>query len=86
MSLDLDSIFAKDPLDYWVEIWSDDDKTYETISKHRRFALALEAYTKLVAEQPNVRVVMRHRAHVYRNHFPARLHNSYDRSKEYPME
>ncbi len=85
MALDRTSILPDGPPDFWVEIWNDDDTHFIRISEHAHFDAAIAAYERLTKPQPAMRVVMRKRAHVYRNYIPARLHNTYDRSREYPQ-
>jgi hypothetical protein len=85
MPLDRTPIQADGPKDFWVEVWNDDDTHYITISTHARFDPAVAAFDALVKSRPAMRVVMRKRAHIYRSYIPARLHNSFDRTREYPQ-
>jgi hypothetical protein len=85
MARDGSLILPEGPPDFWVEVWNDDNTHYITISTHGRFDAAVAAFERLIKPSPPMRVVMRKRAHVYRNYIPARLHNSYDRTMEYPQ-
>ncbi|WP_398471919.1 hypothetical protein [Tardiphaga sp.] len=69
---------------FFVEISDDDNRHGIIVARFRRFAHALEYYNLLVktVPPPQMRVVMRHQAHVYRNYIPTRLDNSFDRSRE----
>jgi hypothetical protein len=71
--------------EFFVEVLSDDAAHGIIVARFGRFDPALRAYETLIADKPLMRVVMRKMAHMYRNYIPARLHNSYDRSREYPM-
>ncbi|NUU41415.1 hypothetical protein [Tardiphaga robiniae] len=84
MPTDFPLILTEGPPDFWVEIWNDDSSHFIRLHAYGRFDPALAKWRDLVKDEPAMRVVMRHRAHVYRNYIPKRLHNSYDRSREYP--
>ena len=71
--------------EYWVEILNDDRTHGIIVGEFERWQMAVEMYERLIRGRPQMRVVMRHVAHIYRNYIPDRLHNSYDRSQEYPM-
>lgn len=70
---------------FFVEICSDDRGHSIIVFRRHHFDDALRIYEKLIgtAPPPQMRVVMRHMSHVYRNYIPARLHNSIDRNREY---
>ena len=84
MDIDPTPIRAEGPLDFYVEVWNDDNSHYIRITSHGHFDATVAAFDGLVAGKPAMRLVMRKRAHVDRNYIPARLHNRYDREKEYP--
>lgn len=86
MPSDFPLILTEGPPDFWVEVWNDDKTHFIRISEHGRFDPARDAYNELIKTKPAMRVVMRHRTHCYRNYIPARLHNSYDREREYPTD
>lgn len=69
---------------FFVEILNDDTSHGIIIARCDRFDQAIEIYDRLIGEKPTMRVMMRHMSHVYRNYIPQRLHNSLDRSREYP--
>lgn len=69
----------RDPRDYYVEIYNDDESHSIRIAAHDSFGAALGEYERLTKQPPALRVVMRHRAHVYRQHIPDRLRLARDR-------
>lgn len=70
---------------FFVEILNDDRSHGIIIARLDRFDQALQIYDDLIRDEPTMRVMMRHMSHVYRNYIPRRLHNSLDRSREYPQ-
>jgi hypothetical protein len=71
--------------EYLVEVLTDDRAHAIVVGAFDHFEPALRYYKRLIAREPPLRVMMRRFAHVYGNYIPARLHNSYDRSAEYPI-
>ena len=82
--MDETPIHLPGPKDFWVEVINDEASHGLIVARFDRFDPALRFYERLIVDA-QLRVVMRHRAHVYRNFIPARLHNSYDRRREYPQ-
>lgn len=78
-------IRAPGPKHFYVEVCNDDDTFGIIVARFDSFDAALGEYNRLMNEPPLMRLVMRNRAHIYRKFIPERLHNSYDRSREYPM-
>lgn len=78
-------IYLPGPKDFYVEVLNDDRSHGIIVAAFDRFQPALNHYEALLRRSKEMRLVMRHGAHIYRNHIPERLHNSYDRSREYPM-
>jgi hypothetical protein len=79
-------IYVEDgPPEYWVEVMNDEASHGLIIARFHRFTPATRFYEKLIDGSP-LRVVMRQRAPVFRNYIPARLHNAYDRAREYPTD
>lgn len=81
-----DELQIPGPKNYFVEILSDDINHGIIVGRFDRWRDAAKMYDGLVADRPLMRVVMRHMSHVYRNYIPDRLHNSYDRRREYPTD
>ncbi len=81
-----DELHIPGPKNYWVEILNDDDTYGIIVGRFDRWKLADAMYERLIEGRPQMRVVMRHVSHVYRNYIPQRLHNSYDRAREYPTD
>lgn len=61
------------PKDFYVEIGNDDDSHHIIIGSFNSFAAACGEYDRLVKDRPQMRVTMRHRAHIYRHYVPDRL-------------
>jgi hypothetical protein len=55
------------------------------VGRHHQFDPAQAHFAELIAGKPPMRVTLRRFAQLYGNYIPPRLHNSYDRSAEYPM-
>lgn len=82
-TLDTTPIHVPGDKEFWVEVLNDDDTYGLVVARFDRFDDALALYDRLTRNSL-MRVIMRQRAHVFRNYIPERLHNSYDRSREYP--
>lgn len=70
--------------EFWVEVMNDDASHGLVVARFDRFDPAAAFYERLIRDS-RMRVVFRQRMHVWRNYIPARLHNSYDRRREYPI-
>lgn len=71
------------PKDFWVEVMCDDRCHGLIVARFDNFDAALGEYKRLIKGEAQMRVVMRHRAHIYRNYIPPRLHNRYPRDIDY---
>jgi hypothetical protein len=65
--------------DYYVEVWNDADEHYIRIEALDSFDAAAELFNKLTEGEPDMRVVMRRRAHVFEVWIPKRLRGGRDR-------
>lgn len=65
--------------EYYVEICSDDRGFGIIVDRHYTFSAAAKRYDELVHGRPQMRVVMRHCAHIYRAYIPDRLKSPTDR-------
>lgn len=59
--------------EHWVEILSDDRAHGIIVGKFERWQPAVDHYDDLVRDRPQMRVVMRKVAHIYRDYTPDRL-------------
>lgn len=75
--MSLQSVFTDK--DYYVEIWNDDDTHYIRIASFDNFNEARDQYRRLTEAEPDMRVVMRRRAHVHEHYIPKRLRADTDR-------
>lgn len=71
---------------YWVEVLNDDASYGLIVGAFDSFGAAYTEYDRLMTPRPLLRLVMRQRSQMIRNHIPARLHNQLDRRHEYPTE
>lgn len=65
--------------DYYVEVWNDNDMHYIRIATFDNFDAAVGEYKRLVKNEPDMRVTMRRRAHVFETWIPMRLRSERDR-------
>ena len=65
--------------DYWVEINNDDDSHFIVVAKFDNFDAAAGEFRRLTKDQPDMRVTMRRRAHIYEHYIPKRLRRETDR-------
>lgn len=72
-------IHADRPNDFYVEVANDVDSHHIIVAKFNHFAAAAAEFDRLTQDRPQMRVTMRHRAHIYRCYVPARLRKSSDR-------
>lgn len=59
--------------EYFVEINNDDDTFAIVVGRFYWFDQAVRNFEGLIASRPQMRVTMRHMAHVYRHYVPDRL-------------
>lgn len=65
--------------DYFVEVNSDDDNHYIRIATFDNFDAATGEFRRLTKGNPDMRVTMRRRAHIYDHYIPERLRKPTDR-------
>lgn len=65
--------------DYYVEISNDDDTHYIRIAVFDNFDQATGEFRRLTKDEPDMRVTMRRRAHVFDHYIPKRLRKDTDR-------
>lgn len=65
--------------DYYVQVDSDDDQHYIIIASFDNFDQATGEFKRLTKDEPDMRVTMRRRAHVYDHYIPKRLRKDMDR-------
>lgn len=65
--------------DYYLEISNDDDTHYIRIATFDNFNDAERAFKELTQNEPDMRVTMRRRAHVFGHYIPKRLRKPEDR-------
>jgi hypothetical protein len=65
--------------DYYVEVWNDADEHYILIASFDNFDQARGEFKRLTDDEPDMRVMMRRRAHVYDTYIPKRLRKASDR-------
>lgn len=61
------------PRDYYVEIWNDADTHYIRVGEFDNFDQATGEFNRLIKGEPDMRVTMRRRAHVFGHYVPRRL-------------
>ncbi len=83
-TLDITPLYVPGDKEFWIEVMNDDRTHGLIVARFDRFDPALAFYENLIKDA-QLRVVFRQRMHVWRNHIPARLHNSYDLRREYPI-
>lgn len=59
--------------EFEVDVWADDRCAYIRVAVYPRFDDAVAEFDRLTRPYPDMRVTMRHRAHVFREWVPARL-------------
>lgn len=64
---------------YYIEVGNDDDTHYIRIASFDNFDAALGEFRRLTKDEPDMRVTMRQRAHVYHHYIPKRLRKPGDR-------
>lgn len=65
--------------DYYVEVYNDQDTHYIRVASFDNFDAATGEFKRLTKDEPDMRVTMRRRAHVYEDYIPARLRRETDR-------
>ncbi|KQW22111.1 hypothetical protein ASC80_01570 [Afipia sp. Root123D2] len=73
MSELLTLLHAGQAKEFYVEIANDDDSHHIIVGEFTHFDAAAEEYDRLTIGRPQMRVVMRHCAHIYRCYVPDRL-------------
>lgn len=67
------------PKDYYVEVCSDDDAHYIRVACFDNFDASVGEFNRLTRGEPDMRVTMRRRAHVFHAYIPPRLRKPGDR-------
>lgn len=65
--------------DYYIEVSNDDDTHYIRIATFDNFDAATGEFRRLTKDDPDMRVTMRRRSHVYEHYIPKRLRKDTDR-------
>lgn len=65
--------------DYYIEVNNDDDTYYIRIASFDNFDAATGEFRRLIKDDPDMRVTMRRRAHIYEHYIPKRLRKPTDR-------
>jgi hypothetical protein len=65
--------------DYYVEIDNDDATHYIRVAEFDNFDAAAGEFRRLTRGEPDMRVTMRRRAHVFEHYIPKRLRRETDR-------
>lgn len=65
--------------DYYIEVSNDADEHFIRIASYDNFDQALGEFQRLTKDDPDMRVTMRRRAHIYEHFIPKRLRKESDR-------